>query len=84
MTLVGGLGTVFGPIVGAGIIIAMQNYLAAFGEWVLVIQGAIFVVTVLLFRRGIVGELIALVRSLPHQWQVRWLRLFGQIFLAGQ
>ena len=60
MTLVGGLGTVFGPIVGAGIIIAMQNYLATFGEWVLVIQGTIFVVTVLLFRRGIVGELMAL------------------------
>ena len=59
MTLVGGLGTVFGPIVGAGIIITMQNYLAGFGEWVLVIQGAIFVVTVLLFRRGIVGEFIA-------------------------
>ncbi len=60
MTLVGGLGTVFGPIVGAGIIITMQNYLAGFGEWVLVIQGAIFVVTVLLFRRGVVGEAIAL------------------------
>ena len=59
MTLVGGMGTVFGPIVGAGIIITMQNYLAGFGEWVLVIQGAIFVVTVLLFRRGIVGELVA-------------------------
>ena len=38
----------------------MQNYLAGFGEWVLVIQGAIFIVTVLLFRRGIVGEIIAL------------------------
>jgi branched-chain amino acid transport system permease protein len=60
MTLVGGMGTVFGPIVGAGIIVAMQNYLSGFGEWVLVIQGAIFVVTVLLFRRGIVGEIIAL------------------------
>ncbi|HEX5999579.1 MAG TPA: branched-chain amino acid ABC transporter permease [Hyphomicrobiaceae bacterium] len=64
MTLVGGLGTVFGPIVGAGIIIAMQNYLATFGEWVLVIQGAIFVITVLLFRRGIVGEFIALIGRL--------------------
>ena len=64
MTLVGGLGTVFGPIVGAGIIIAMQNYLATFGEWVLVIQGGIFVVTVLLFRRGIVGELMALASRL--------------------
>jgi branched-chain amino acid transport system permease protein len=57
MTLVGGLGTVVGPLVGAGVIITMQNYLAGFGEWVLVIQGLIFVVTVMLFRRGIVGEL---------------------------
>jgi len=57
MTLVGGLGTVFGPVVGGFLIIAMQNYLAQFGQWVLVIQGAIFVVCVLAFRRGIVGEL---------------------------
>jgi len=57
MTLLGGLGTVFGPVVGAFCVIAMQNYLAPFGQWVLVIQGAIFVVCVLLFRRGIVGEL---------------------------
>jgi branched-chain amino acid transport system permease protein len=62
MTLVGGMGTVFGPAVGAAIIIYMQNYLAGFGEWVLVIQGVIFVVAVLLFRRGIVGELIAYLR----------------------
>jgi branched-chain amino acid transport system permease protein len=61
MTLVGGMGTVFGPIVGAAIIVSMQNYLSGFGEWVLVIQGTIFVATVLLFRRGIVGELIAFV-----------------------
>jgi len=60
MTLVGGMGTVFGPVVGAGIIVAMQNYLSGFGEWVLVIQGTIFVVAVLLFRRGIVGELLVL------------------------
>jgi branched-chain amino acid transport system permease protein len=57
MTLVGGLGTVFGPVVGAFIIIAMQNYLAGFGQWVQVIQGAIFVACVLAFRRGIVGEI---------------------------
>jgi branched-chain amino acid transport system permease protein len=57
MTLVGGLGTIFGPFVGAFLIIAMENYLAPFGQWVLVIQGAIFVVCVLVFRRGIVGEL---------------------------
>ena len=63
MTLVGGLGTVFGPVVGAFIIVAMENYLAPLGQWVLVIQGAIFVVCVLIFRRGIVGEL------------ARWLRV---------
>jgi branched-chain amino acid transport system permease protein len=62
MTLVGGLGTIFGPIVGAFLIIAMENYLAPFGQWVLVIQGAIFVVCVLVFRRGIVGELANLLR----------------------
>jgi branched-chain amino acid transport system permease protein len=57
MTLLGGLGTVFGPVVGAFLVVAMQNYLAPFGQWVLVIQGAIFVACVLAFRRGIVGEL---------------------------
>ncbi|MGJ3265150.1 MAG: branched-chain amino acid ABC transporter permease [Salinarimonas sp.] len=59
MTLVGGMGTVFGPVVGAAVIVTMQNYLAGFGEWVLVTQGVIFVVVVLLFRRGIVGEAMA-------------------------
>jgi branched-chain amino acid transport system permease protein len=62
MTLVGGLGTMFGPIVGAFLIVAMENYLAPFGQWVLVIQGAIFVVCVLVFRRGIVGELANVLR----------------------
>jgi branched-chain amino acid transport system permease protein len=62
MTLVGGLGTVFGPVAGAFVIIAMQNYLNALEQWVTVIQGVIFVVVVLLFRRGIVGELAALLR----------------------
>jgi branched-chain amino acid transport system permease protein len=62
MTLLGGLGTVFGPVVGAFLVIAMENYLAPFGQWVLVIQGAIFVVCVLLFRRGIVGELAQALR----------------------
>ncbi|HEY8555130.1 MAG TPA: branched-chain amino acid ABC transporter permease [Burkholderiales bacterium] len=57
MTLLGGLGTVFGPVVGAAIIVAMQNYLAQLGAWVTVVQGAIFVVCVLAFRRGVIGEL---------------------------
>lgn len=57
MTLVGGLGSIYGPVVGAFIIIAMQQYLAGFGQWVQVIQGVIFVTCVLAFRRGIVGEI---------------------------
>jgi branched-chain amino acid transport system permease protein len=56
MTLVGGLGTIFGPVAGAFVILVMQFKLAPIGEWVLVIQGTIFVACVLLFRRGIVGE----------------------------
>jgi branched-chain amino acid transport system permease protein len=57
MTLVGGMGTVFGPIVGAFVMIAMESYLAPFGAWVTIIQGVVFVVCVLLFRDGIVGML---------------------------
>lgn len=55
MTLVGGLGTIFGPIVGALVIVSMQNFLATLGAWVTVIQGVIFVLCVLLFREGILG-----------------------------
>ncbi|AVO46008.1 branched-chain amino acid ABC transporter permease [Phreatobacter cathodiphilus] len=55
MTLVGGMGTVFGPIIGAAVIISMQNFLAGLGAWVTVVQGVIFVVCVLVFREGIVG-----------------------------
>ena len=57
MTLVGGLGTLFGPVVGAFFIVTLENYLTTMGQWVFVVQGMIFVVCVLLFRRGIVGEL---------------------------
>jgi branched-chain amino acid transport system permease protein len=57
MTLVGGLGTVFGPVFGAFVIVAMQQYLSGLGQWVTVIQGAVFVVCVLTFRRGVVGEI---------------------------
>jgi branched-chain amino acid transport system permease protein len=59
MTLLGGMGTIFGPVVGAFVIISLENYLAVFGQWVTVITGLIFVVCVLAFRRGIVGELAA-------------------------
>ncbi|MCX7686307.1 MAG: branched-chain amino acid ABC transporter permease [Acetobacteraceae bacterium] len=57
MTLLGGLGTVFGPVAGAAIIVTMQNYLAGFGAWVTIVQGAIFVVCVLAFRAGVIGEI---------------------------
>ncbi len=65
MTLLGGMGTVLGPVVGAGIIVTLQNELAdKVGSLVTVIMGAIFVFCVLLFRRGIVGELQALSQRL--------------------
>src|SRR5204862_7979985 len=57
MVLLGGLGTVFGPVVGALIIISMENYLAQIGSWVTVVQGVIFVICVLTFGRGVIGEL---------------------------
>ena len=66
MTLVGGLGTIFGPVVGSFVILLMQYKLAPVGEWVLVIQGVIFVACVLLFRRGIIGELANKLR-IRHQ-----------------
>jgi branched-chain amino acid transport system permease protein len=62
MSLVGGLGTIFGPVVGSFVILAMQYKLAFLGEWVLVLQGVIFVACVLLFRRGIIGELASKLR----------------------
>ena len=62
MTLLGGVGTVFGPIVGAFLVAGIQQYLAQLGAWVTIVQGFIFFVCVLLFRRGIVGEVNALLR----------------------
>jgi len=59
MALIGGLGTITGPVIGAFVVIAMQDYLAFVGQLVLVIQGVIFVVIVLGARRGLVGELSA-------------------------
>jgi branched-chain amino acid transport system permease protein len=67
MTLLGGLGTVFGPVAGAFVIVGLQNQLAdKVGSWVQVIMGVIFVVCVLAFRRGIVGEVMALFARKPH------------------
>lgn len=58
MTVLGGIGTLLGPVVGAFIVVAIQSYFAEAGAWVTIIQGAVFVVMVLAFRRGIVGELM--------------------------
>ena len=63
MTLLGGLGTVFGPVAGALIIVTMENYLAQLGSWVTVVEGVIFVICVLTFRRGVVGELANRLKS---------------------
>jgi branched-chain amino acid transport system permease protein len=63
MTLVGGMGTVFGPAAGALVVLAMENYLAQLGAWVTIAQGVIFVVCVLTFRRGIVGEIGRLLKK---------------------
>ncbi|WP_420730818.1 branched-chain amino acid ABC transporter permease [Hwanghaeella sp. 1Z406] len=57
MTLLGGIGTAMGPVVGAFTYVALQNYLAPFGSWVFIIQGVVFVLCVLVFRDGIVGLL---------------------------
>jgi branched-chain amino acid transport system permease protein len=62
MTLVGGLGTVFGPAAGALFMVTLENYLTTIGQWVFVVQGVIFVVCVMVFRRGIVGEIAHLTR----------------------
>ena len=62
MALLGGVGTLFGPVVGAFLVAAIQQYLAQLGAWVTIVQGFIFFVCVLLFRRGIVGEINAIVR----------------------
>jgi branched-chain amino acid transport system permease protein len=62
MTLLGGIGTLFGPVVGAVVATSMWEFLSRFGSWVTFIQGAVFVLCVLVFRRGIVGELAALLR----------------------
>jgi branched-chain amino acid transport system permease protein len=63
MVLLGGIGTIFGPIIGALIVVAMQYYLAPFGAWVVVIQGAIFMLCVLVFRKGVIGEVAYRLRT---------------------
>ena len=63
MTLLGGMGTILGPVVGAGIVVGLQNYLANIGSWSTIATGVIFVVCVLAFRRGVVGEITHFFKS---------------------
>jgi len=62
MTLLGGMGSGLGPTVGALLVVTLQNYLGGFGSWVTVMTGAVFVICVLLFRRGIVGEIAVVLK----------------------
>ena len=55
MSLLGGIGTLLGPIIGALTFVSLQNFLAPLGSWVLIVQGVIFIACVLLFREGLVG-----------------------------
>ena len=57
INLVGGIGTIFGPVVGSFIILSLEHFLSPYGPWVLLIQGIVFTLFVLLFRQGVVGEL---------------------------
>jgi len=62
MTLLGGMGTILGPVVGASIVVGLQNYLANIGSWSTIATGFIFVICVLAFRRGVVGEILAFLK----------------------
>ena len=63
MTLLGGMGTIFGPVIGAFVIMAMEFYMSGMGAWFTIAQGIIFVICVLAFRRGVMGEVEAWLRS---------------------
>jgi len=65
MTLIGGIGTILGPVVGAFIITTMENYLAQTGSWVTIIEGVIFVICVMTFRQGVVGVIAPYVLRRP-------------------
>lgn len=65
MTLIGGVGTLWGPVIGAVILVSMSQFLAPYGSWVMVVNGAVFVFSVLVFRRGVVGTIADL---WPRVW----------------
>jgi branched-chain amino acid transport system permease protein len=67
MVLIGGVGTIYGPVVGAMVLVAMQQYLAGAGSWVLIAQGAVFIFCVLALRKGVVGTVLDLVGRRRHR-----------------
>jgi branched-chain amino acid transport system permease protein len=71
MTLLGGLGTFFGPVVGAFLVVAIQNYMAEIGGTVTIVEGIIFAVIVMAFRRGIVGELQPVMSTIVSKWTTK-------------
>jgi hypothetical protein len=71
MALVGGLGTIGGPVLGALALIGMETYLASLQDWVGVAQGMVFFVVVLAFREGIVGSLLRVEDRLASRWLER-------------
>lgn len=79
MTLVGGMGTVTGPIAGAAVMIAIESYLSVMGGWITVLQGAIFVACVLAFREGIVGSFKQLLATRRLRRQGEQHQLLGSI-----
>lgn len=66
MALVGGVGTMFGPVIGAATIIGLQHYLGGIGQWITVIEGLVFIGCVLAFRRGMAGEMGRLMGALQR------------------
>ncbi|NDH51773.1 MAG: branched-chain amino acid ABC transporter permease, partial [Betaproteobacteria bacterium] len=67
MVLIGGVGTIFGPVVGAVVLVAMQQYLAGAGSWVLILQGIVFIFCVMALRRGIVGTALEYLGRRSHR-----------------
>ena len=76
MVLIGGMGTLYGPAIGAFIVFALMYYFASLGEWVLVAQGVVFVVCVMVFRKGVMGELMVLLDAVRN---ARALRIGGSV-----
>ncbi|MGJ4945561.1 branched-chain amino acid ABC transporter permease [Bradyrhizobium sp. HKCCYLS1011] len=67
MALIGGIGTFGGPLVGAAVLVTMQHFLSSFGAWIVAIQGGVFVLSVLLFRDGLLPHALALVANLRRR-----------------